>query len=169
MCIVLLYKSTSNVVLPTSGRRSAKFYMRPPNGMHFTQSMRNYSKISKFGVKKGLSEHSESPCDSGWGRLCSYPPRRYPALISIHAPREGSDTGAFIAYITNGDFNPRSPRRERPCPAKRRSTAMVFQSTLPAKGATALHRGVLRNFIISIHAPREGSDASGALDASSKS
>ena len=58
--------------------------------------------------------------------------------ISIHAPRTGSDAGAEMKYQRD-----------------------VFQSTLPARGATRVvcrECAVLRG--ISIHAPRTGSDAS---------
>ena len=57
-------------------------------------------------------------------------------MISIHAPREGSD----------GSGEKISDREEE------------FQSTLPARGATARadHDAVCG--AISIHAPREGSD-----------
>ena len=58
--------------------------------------------------------------------------------ISIHAPREGSDKRIHIIII-------------RP---------LLFQSTLPVKGATQNIFPVLRSIIISIHAPREGSDRS---------
>ena len=34
-------------------------------------------------------------------------------LISIHAPREGSDVRFCARYARVGDFNPRSPRGER--------------------------------------------------------
>ena len=57
-------------------------------------------------------------------------------MISIHAPREGSDR-----------------RRSRHI-CKRR----VFQSTLPVRGATLFCFIVCRQLCISIHAPREGSD-----------
>ena len=59
----------------------------------------------------------------------------YP-LISIHAPHAGSDSPLFIGLMKN----------------------LLFQSTLPMRGATP--RGVL-NFVdieISIHAPHAGSD-----------
>ena len=57
-------------------------------------------------------------------------------LISIHAPRTGSD------YITSASG--KSPK--------------IFQSTLPARGATEgrKKKGVTQD--ISIHAPRTGSD-----------
>ena len=58
-------------------------------------------------------------------------------LISIHAPREGSDPFA---------------------PAHRLHPAQ-FQSTLPVRGATDRHDRRRHYIPISIHAPREGSDA----------
>ena len=80
-------------------------------------------------------------------------------VISIHAPREGSDgrhcaNGQRIRY-----FYPRSPRGERPAAASEISSAPPFLSTLPARGATFSRpdKGPLREYI-SIHAPREGSD-----------
>ena len=57
--------------------------------------------------------------------------------ISIHAPREGSDYKSRYYYLS---------RR-------------LFQSTLPARGATRVRRCCLFAHFISIHAPREGSDA----------
>ena len=60
----------------------------------------------------------------------------YTNYISIHAPREGSDS-----------------RREL-CPVY----PSRFQSTLPVRGATWLDNHQLRHKIISIHAPRKGSD-----------
>ena len=58
-------------------------------------------------------------------------------VISIHAPRGGSDVGDTGAFSFSG----------------------IFQSTLPAGGAT--HRNTADNRqpeVISIHAPRGGSD-----------
>ena len=124
-------------------------------------------------------------------------------LISIHAPRTGSDllllrrfcaifhfnprsphgerlNGLIIGMI-NYNFNPRSPHGERPdlqcccywqgifqstLPARgatRRSrlykgTCAAFQSTLPARGATKAQRQKGASQWISIHAPRTGSD-----------
>ena len=57
-------------------------------------------------------------------------------LISIHAPRGGSDTNPAIRQRRNGNFNPRSPWGERP------HADGALPQTLP----------------ISIHAPRGGSD-----------
>ena len=58
-----------------------------------------------------------------------------PILISIHAPREGSDMGQPILCMM-----------------------MKFLSTLPARGATWRHSIFYLGGYISIHAPREGSD-----------
>ena len=57
--------------------------------------------------------------------------------ISIHAPRTGSD-------IRNGQpkrtvcrhFNPRSPHGERRASSAKHPAGWIFQSTLPARGAT---------------------------------
>ena len=64
-------------------------------------------------------------------------------IISIHAPREGSDRRAPESHARADYFNPRSPRGERPLSDlfdKRRHT---FQSTLPARGATLSHHAML--------------------------
>ena len=80
------------------------------------------------------------------------------AYVSIHAPREGSDLAGRQGHRARRRFNPRSPRRERPLSPALAEPLSVFQSTLPAKGATCLDcsAGVLD--LVSIHAPREGSD-----------
>ena len=55
--------------------------------------------------------------------------------ISIHAPREGSDEVISCRLIW-----------------------LIFQSTLPVRGATRMGYNAIRLLDISIHAPREGSD-----------
>ena len=62
--------------------------------------------------------------------------RRDHQAISIHAPRTGSDS--FVDSLFN--------------------EARIFQSTLPARGATMRSPGAHRTLRISIHAPRTGSD-----------
>ena len=106
-------------------------------------------------------------------------------MISIHAPRRGSDgwTHWVIQKIVN--FNPRSPQGERRgapfrLPAEgeisihaprrgsdsklvlSRFSQIIFQSTLPAGGATQFLDDNRIYTIISIHAPRRGSDLSNA-------
>ena len=79
--------------------------------------------------------------------------------ISIHAPREGSDVSDRTIIILSGYFNPRSPRGERRSALINRHKNLIFQSTLPARGATCARASRADSFEISIHAPREGSDA----------
>ena len=57
-------------------------------------------------------------------------------LISIHAPREGSDVNWYLRIVDQGGF----------------------QSTLPVRGATSRLTSYRLEQLISIHAPREGSD-----------
>ena len=65
--------------------------------------------------------------------------------ISIHAPREGSDTVYISSYIYCYNFNPRSPRGERRQPANPIGISLTtFQSTLPARGATGAYNSLIR-------------------------
>ena len=57
-------------------------------------------------------------------------------FISIHAPRGGSDCAFGDMVATALDFNPRSPRGERPLQKPITLKMLIFQSTLPAGGAT---------------------------------
>ena len=81
-------------------------------------------------------------------------------FISIHAPREGSDPSKTYPAARLRSFLSTLPARGatrgpgRSCRARQK-----FLSTLPARGATLQHLGLIRRFIISIHAPREGSDS----------
>ena len=103
------------------------------------------------------------------------------SAISIHAPRTGSDRTPRSRWPPPCNFNPRSPHGERP--SIRRGTRLppIFQSTLPARGATQIKAwwlSLASHFnprsphgerrpgspdkvgrdLISIHAPRTGSD-----------
>ena len=55
-------------------------------------------------------------------------------------------------------FNPRSPHGERPQHLTYDFDAGTFQSTLPARGATQQRIAYFTALLISIHAPRTGSD-----------
>ena len=57
-------------------------------------------------------------------------------MISIHAPRGGSDSLNDVIYCSHRDFNPRSPWGERLGEIGDKLLAVVFQSTLPVGGAT---------------------------------
>ena len=80
--------------------------------------------------------------------------------ISIHAPRTGSDMRREIARLSDEDFNPRSPHGERRRRCFNRPGKSIFQSTLPARGATFNAYETINRNRISIHAPRTGSDLS---------
>ena len=60
--------------------------------------------------------------------------------------------------FTNSDFNPRPPQGERPNQESDYHRKILFQSTPPARGATAAIVSPSDNSFISIHAPRKGSD-----------
>ena len=103
--------------------------------------------------------------------------------ISIHAPREGGDGNIWMSRCCLPYFNPRPPRggrrgrhiscspqrhfNPRPPRGGRRRLVnaslgqLLFQSTPPARGATRLLSRKVGSTYISIHAPREGGDASG--------
>ena len=103
------------------------------------------------------------------------------AVISIHAPRTGSDIAALTAAVSSGEFQstlpargatqfgdggdfallisihaPRTGSDGQACDERPRKHK--FQSTLPARGATAHGCGESAGSDISIHAPRTGSD-----------
>ena len=81
------------------------------------------------------------------------------SIISIHAPRMGSDKRPLLWPLGILHFNPRSPHGERPFHrSKRHSATKKFQSTLPAWGATVSRADDKGRKNISIHAPRMGSD-----------
>ena len=61
---------------------------------------------------------------------------RQNGVISIHAPRTGSDSLAIIASQVASNFNPRSPHGERLYVGSHSAAYSAFQSTLPARGAT---------------------------------
>ena len=102
-------------------------------------------------------------------------------VISIHAPRMGSDLTSLRRRSSRSNFNPRPPHGERQMQVKVAEANIKFQSTPPAWGATSrrsLGRSFLydfnprprmgsdlasstsakHGFTISIHAPRMGSD-----------
>ena len=91
--------------------------------------------------------------------------RRYAAAgcemieISIHAPRTGSDRAGTFQPVTNSPFQSTLPARGATRRWRGRRKRKIFQSTLPARGATTLSPEILDSHkTISIHAPRTGSD-----------
>ena len=82
-------------------------------------------------------------------------------MISIHAPRTGSDDDSCHVNIAIFHFNRRSPHGERQGLTLKAVRKEIFQSTLPARGATSSDKIASLRRTISIHAPRTGSDAKG--------
>ena len=146
------------------------FNPRSPHGerQYQRKAMRTANKISIHAPRTGS--------DKGGQRN-----RVHRRGISIHAPRTGSDIlGAefqicccyFNPRSPHGerprlnnmpspfltDFNPRSPHGERLPPMQMCGISRIFQSTLPARGATSACRLPAPRCGISIHAPRTGSD-----------
>ena len=78
--------------------------------------------------------------------------------ISIHAPRAGSDVYAVMTMDYSKNFNPRSPCGERHNVQHLLDEDGLFQSTLPVRGATSSSSFSRPSLLISIHAPRAGSD-----------
>ena len=94
-----------------------------------------------------------------WGATLFRPPVIVRRLISIHAPRVGSDFGV-------GDdaqavrISIHAPRVGSDCGRHGPFVPQtIFQSTLPAWGATPV--ATVHDGLISIHAPRVGSDFAG--------
>ena len=98
-----------------------------------------------------------SPCGERHGHLCH---NALPELISIHAPRAGSDEIHVRLETEYGYFNPCSPCGERRYFCGKPVTDHEFQSMLPVRGATRVPSAFVRDSVISIHAPRAGSDCS---------
>ena len=78
---------------------------------------------------------------------------QYMFSISIHAPRVGCDLTGNGSRISPGDFNPRTPCGVRQEGIVMIITALLFQSTHPVWGATAVTDmlGDLRNVFQSTH------------------
>ena len=80
-------------------------------------------------------------------------------MISIHAPREGSDIAMVAKAVATKMISIHAPREgSDPCLVLSRLPGAEFQSTLPVRGATSPPLPPPHPEVISIHAPREGSD-----------
>ena len=67
--------------------------------------------------------------------------------------------------LGNCYFNPRPPRGGRLRPMAHSDSPKSFQSTPPARGATADGQVFQTTMVISIHAPREGGDGAAGIPA----
>ena len=87
-----------------------------------------------------------------------WPPCLDVSLISIHAPREGSDLPFICCLEDKEHFYPRSPRGERLELTVDGLTGEEISIHAPREGSDPSGAGRLSTRSISIHAPREGSD-----------
>ena len=110
------------------------------------------------GELQGLGKQDFNP-RSPWGSDCLRGGKAAGRSISIHAPRGGSDRSKQSLTTNNLNFNPRSPWGERPNRQAVPAPGAGFQSTLPVGGATFSCRHKADAWLISIHAPRGGSDS----------
>ena len=86
-------------------------------------------------------------------------------LISIHAPRVGSDVQVVCMANANTIFQSTLPVWGATTKWGKCDSILVFQSTLPVWGATAAFASLRTYPVISIHAPRVGSDPQGPAEA----
>ena len=91
-------------------------------------------------------------------------PSRSPLLhrISIHAPRTGSDSQETSSHAPPLFQSTLPARGATGKELQRFVEPLLFQSTLPARGATCAVDQPHAGDGISIHAPRTGSDGAGA-------
>ena len=80
-------------------------------------------------------------------------------IISIHAPRKGSDGRVRVPFSQLG-ISIHAPRKGSDQEVELRLyISLQFQSTLPVRGATYSADEYRKLGMISIHAPRKGSDS----------
>ena len=87
-----------------------------------------------------------------------------PAKVHAEArfnPRSpcGERRAHTIAATAWAGFNPRSPCGERPSISARLKSSLMFQPTLPLRGATVIASSACPKRLVSTHAPLAGSDA----------
>ena len=136
-------------------------YMGIPTGVEFQSTLPVRGATTRYDPHDRIHAISIHAPRAG-SDPCFYRPGDHPG-ISIHAPRAGSDSR--IAWVGSQQihFNPRSPCGERRQRTYQTYQRQKFQSTLPVRGATVSPRGVVPSTVISIHAPRAGSDSSALL------
>ena len=83
-------------------------------------------------------------------------------VISIHAPRAGSDRTGYTSTMAAEIFQSSLPVRGATTSKMTMIATAIFQSTLPVRGATRIFNRFGGKKHISIHAPRAGSDTPGA-------
>ena len=94
-----------------------------------------------------------------WGATYALTCQNWAIPISIHAPRMGSDANGAHVGVPSSRFQSTLPAWGATVTRCRvRIGLYPFQSTLPAWGATMWMAITISHTVISIHAPRMGSD-----------
>ena len=82
----------------------------------------------------------------------------YRQKISTHAPRTGSDPHRGVGSRHAEMISTHAPRTGSDMCRSLTATRLIFQPTLPARGATRRFESSVKLSFISTHAPRTGSD-----------
>ena len=133
---------------PTSARRRRALRHFNPRSPH---GERRYRALLE---SPGNNFNPRSP--HGERRVTAAPYRR-PRHFNPRSPH-GERRRRSLLRRTNQYFNPRSPHGERQMSSPDHASSSIFQSTLPARGATRAEARQELDGAISIHAPRTGSD-----------
>ena len=81
---------------------ASNFNPRSPHGERQCRSESKVSSNKYFNPRSPHGERRVATAENGWH-----------AIISIHAPRTGSDHAVAVLVAVSADFNPRSPHGER--------------------------------------------------------
>ena len=111
----------------------------------------------RYGPPTGCSHFFQSMIPE-WGATRKAIQGTMRAIISIHAPRVGSDRATAAPSGAAFDFYPRSPRGERRSLSGLPARAGKISIHAPRVGSDCLGGGAHPWPDISIHAPRVGSD-----------
>ena len=132
---------------PLAGTKKNDFNPRSPHGERQSRCLQSSHEALHFNPRSPHGERLEhgdivqpqtdfNPRSPHGERLLGLIVGITAVSISIHAPRTGSDmTGLRLGHPSH-NFNPRSPHGERPDTRLTIAQTGVFQSTLPARGAT---------------------------------
>ena len=132
--------------------------MPPRNIFQSTLPVWGATSSSRGQRYKGFYFNPRSPCGE---RLDSARANAEQTKISIHAPRVGSDCSRGARLRKRYNFNPRSPCGERPGPIPRHPSPSHFNPRSPCGERPEVSSVGRLGWIISIHAPRVGSDFPG--------
>ena len=115
------------------GERPAAYYDFV-RSLEFQSTLPAWGATTRFCSNRGFTIFQSTL--PAWGATYGITSIPTGARISIHAPRMGSDNKVTPFSLVLKDFNPRSPHGERLMVNSAIIRIYIFQSTLPAWGAT---------------------------------